>query len=106
MKAVHFGAGNIGRGFIGSLLSESGFEVCFVDINSEMVNRLNNDKFYIMRILEGTENFKKISPVKALNSLTQEDEIIMFERRQRSPQGKIRERSESVLSRKRNIISC
>ena len=76
MKAVHFGAGNIGRGFIGSLLSESGFEVCFVDINSEMVNRLNNDKFYIMRILEGTENFKKISPVKALNSLTQEDEII------------------------------
>ena len=76
MKAVHFGAGNIGRGFIGSLLSESGFEVCFVDINSEMVNRLNNDKFYIMRILEGTENFKKISPVKALNSLTQEDQII------------------------------
>ena len=65
MKAVHFGAGNIGRGFIGSLLSESGFEVCFVDINSEMVNRLNNDKFYIMRILEGTENFKKISPQKS-----------------------------------------
>lgn len=59
MKAVHFGAGNIGRGFIGSLLSESGFEVCFVDINSEMVNRLNNDKFYIMRILEGTENLQK-----------------------------------------------
>ena len=76
MKAVHFGAGNIGRGFIGSLLSESGFEVCFVDINSEMVNRLNNDKFYIMRILEGIKKNKKISPVKALNSLTQEDEII------------------------------
>ena len=76
MNAVHFGAGNIGRGFIGSLLSESGFEVCFVDINSDMVNRLNNDKFYIMRILDGEENFRKISPVSALNSLTQEEEII------------------------------
>ena len=76
MKAVHFGAGNIGRGFIGSLLSESGFEVCFVDINSEMVDRLNNDKFYIMRILDGEKNFRKIFPVTALNSLTQEEEII------------------------------
>ena len=76
MKAVHFGAGNIGRGFIGSLLSESGFEVCFVDVNSDVVNRLNNDKYYIMKILEGEKNYKKVAPVTALNSLMQEEEII------------------------------
>jgi mannitol-1-phosphate 5-dehydrogenase len=76
MNAVHFGAGNIGRGFIGNLLNESGFEVCFVDVNSDMVNKLSNDKSYIIRILEGCENYIKISPVTALNSLTQDTEVI------------------------------
>ena len=67
MNAVHFGAGNIGRGFIGCLLSESDFEVCFVDVNSDVVNRLNDDKYYMMKILDGVENIRKISPVTALN---------------------------------------
>ncbi|MCI9383732.1 MAG: mannitol-1-phosphate 5-dehydrogenase, partial [Lachnospiraceae bacterium] len=32
MKAVMYGGGNIGRGFIGMLFSESGYEVTFVDV--------------------------------------------------------------------------
>ena len=41
MKAVMYGGGNIGRGFIGMLLSGSGYEVQFVDVVDAVVNTLN-----------------------------------------------------------------
>jgi len=40
MRAVHFGAGNIGRGFIGQLLHESGYDITFVDVEDDVVDAL------------------------------------------------------------------
>lgn len=51
MKAVMYGAGNIGRGFIGALLSQTGYEVVFVDVNDEVVNTINRDKTYPQEIV-------------------------------------------------------
>ena len=39
-KAVMFGGGNIGRGFIGALLSQSGYEVTFIDVAEPVVKAL------------------------------------------------------------------
>lgn len=41
-----YGAGNIGRGFIGQIFSANGYSVGFIDINQEVIGRLNQDKCY------------------------------------------------------------
>jgi mannitol-1-phosphate 5-dehydrogenase len=50
MKAVHFGGGNIGRGFIGLLLSRAGYEVQFVDVNDQLVEELNRRGEYPVQL--------------------------------------------------------
>ncbi len=42
--AVQFGAGNIGRGFMGQLLFESGYKTVFVEAKNELVEQLNERK--------------------------------------------------------------
>ena len=55
MKAVHFGAGNIGRGFIGELLYESGFSTTFVDVVKATVDYINETNSYEMYIIDNNE---------------------------------------------------
>ncbi|MBE7037202.1 MAG: mannitol dehydrogenase [Ruminococcaceae bacterium] len=52
-KAVMYGGGNIGRGFIGQLMYQAGYAVSFVDVNQELLNMLNTQKEYPVRILKG-----------------------------------------------------
>ena len=57
-KAVMYGGGNIGRGFIGALLSQSGYRVTFVDVAEPVVNALKQDGRYPVRYVtnEGHED--------------------------------------------------
>lgn len=76
MLAVHFGAGNIGRGFIGSLLYQSGYEVCFVDVNTEIVNLINEKKEYRVVLASETSEESIVKNVTAVNSMTNPEEVI------------------------------
>ncbi|MCA0987601.1 mannitol-1-phosphate 5-dehydrogenase [Guptibacillus algicola] len=68
MLAVHFGAGNIGRGFIGKLLSQSGYDVCFVDINETVIDALNQQKQYTVEILGQEREEIVVDKVRGINS--------------------------------------
>lgn len=46
-----YGAGNIGCGFIGQVFSDAGYNVGFIDINKEVINKLNADKQYPVDIV-------------------------------------------------------
>jgi len=53
MKAVMYGAGNIGRGFIGQVFSQSGYELQFIDVAEKVIEALNREGRYPVRILSG-----------------------------------------------------
>jgi len=57
---VQFGAGNIGRGFMGQLFTEAGFEVVFVDVVPEVVAALNERREYPLR-LAGPDRFETLT---------------------------------------------
>ena len=68
MKAVMYGGGNIGRGFIGMLFSMSGYEVTFIDVAQPVIDGLNRDGRYPVRIVsnEGHEDIE-VEHVRAVN---------------------------------------
>lgn len=55
-KIVIFGAGKIGRSFIGQVFNLSGYEVVFVDINKQLVDLINQQKQYRIVIKNGEED--------------------------------------------------
>ncbi len=50
--AIQFGAGNIGRGFMGQLFWEAGYKTFFVEYNKELVGKLNAAGKYPLRLLD------------------------------------------------------
>ncbi|UUM30287.1 mannitol-1-phosphate 5-dehydrogenase [Vibrio japonicus] len=73
-NAVHFGAGNIGRGFIGKLLADADIEVTFADVDAPLVDQLSHKQEYKVKVV-GTEcKIDTVSHVTAVNSAS--DDVI------------------------------
>lgn len=68
MKAVMYGGGNIGRGFIGATLSQSGYEVTFIDVAEPVIQALQEKHAYPVRYVssDGYEDVM-IEHVTAVN---------------------------------------
>ena len=73
-KAIQFGAGNIGRGFIGALLSKSGYHVVFADVNEEIISKINEDKCYTIHIMDVECKDEKVENISGVISTS--DEIL------------------------------
>jgi mannitol-1-phosphate 5-dehydrogenase len=74
--AVHFGAGNIGRGFVGLLLHRAGYQVVFADVVDELIDALNGTPSYRVKEvgLDSTEEL--VDNYRAVNSRRDEPAVI------------------------------
>ncbi|KAA9111269.1 mannitol-1-phosphate 5-dehydrogenase [Microbacterium rhizomatis] len=76
MKAVHFGAGNIGRGFVGLLLHQGGYELVFSDVAAPLVDAINAvDEYTVHAVGEGGGD-TVVTGFRAINSATNPDEVV------------------------------
>lgn len=79
MKALHFGAGNIGRGFIGKLLADSGVEVIFADVNEKVIDQLKAQRSYHVKIVGDSINtLENVTNVTGVNSKDENAVIDLF----------------------------
>lgn len=68
MKAVHFGAGNIGRGFVGLLLHEGGYEVVFSDVAAPLVDAIRAASHYTVHEVGDGGTDLVVTGFRAINS--------------------------------------
>lgn len=76
MKAVHFGAGSIGRGFIADLLHDSGYDITLVNVNAQLNQQINLNHSYHLYVIEEDYQEKTIDRVKALSPVEERAEVI------------------------------
>ncbi len=72
MQALHFGAGNIGRGFIGKLLSDAGIHVTFADVNQQVVDAIATRHEYPVNVVGEQSITETVKNVDAINSTSEQ----------------------------------
>ena len=71
MKAIQFGAGNIGRGFIGAVLEQAGYHVVYADVNQAVIDLINEKKEYTVFVKDVDCIEQHITNISAVNSTTE-----------------------------------
>ncbi|MGC9054700.1 MAG: mannitol dehydrogenase, partial [Candidatus Hydrogenedens sp.] len=72
--SLQFGAGNIGRGFLGQLFFESGYHTLFIDVVPELVEHINKIKKYPIKVVGDIEYTIFVENVSAL-LLTEKEKV-------------------------------
>jgi len=76
-KAVHFGGGNIGRGFVAEFLHNAGYEVVFVDVMDSIIEALQKAPSYtVTEIGEDGERTFTIDHYRAINSKYELEKVV------------------------------
>ena len=76
MHAVHFGAGNIGRGFVGLLLHQGGYDLVFSDVAGPLVDAVNAAERYTVREAGPGGVDHEVTGFRAINSAEDPDAVI------------------------------
>lgn len=76
LKAVHFGAGNIGRGFVGAVLHNAGYALVFADVSAPLIDALAASTSYRVREVGASGKTSVVDNYRAINSATHEAEVI------------------------------
>jgi len=75
-KAVHFGAGNIGRGFVAQFLHASGYEVVFADVNDDLIGALQSQSSFEVHEVGEDSRTTVVDGYRAINSRTDEAALV------------------------------
>lgn len=76
MKAVHFGAGNIGRGFVGLILHNAGYEIVFADVNADLIDTIKAASSYTVNEVGEEPATEVVDNFRAVNSATELEALI------------------------------
>ena len=74
--AVHFGAGNIGRGFVGLILHRAGYQVVFADVVDAVIDALNSTESYLVKEVGLDSSQERVDNYRAINSRTDEPAVM------------------------------
>ena len=75
MKALHFGAGNIGRGFIGLVLRRNGFDVTFADVAEDLIDEIKAKGEYTVIMADEKGEKVLVDGVQGINSRTEPEKL-------------------------------